>query len=182
GEIAGEDGVTHLIYKVMDRHNLNLAFKRVRANKGVPGVDVMAVDGLMGYIARNRDEFIRQIADGSYKPQPVKRVEIPQQDESERQLAIPTVKDRSVQQAILQVIEKEIDPTFSVNSFGFRPKRSAHDAVKKAKEYYNEGYRLVVDVDLKQYFDTVNHDRLMNYVEEYIKDKIIYQLKDKFIR
>lgn len=182
GEIAGEDGVTHLIYKVMDRHNLNLAFKRVRANKGVPGVDGMAVDELMGYIARNRDEFIRQIADGSYEPQPVKRVEIPKQDGSKRKLGIPTVKDRFVQQAILQVIEKKIDPTFSVNSFGFRPKRSAHDAVKKAKEYYKEGYRLVVDVDLKQYFDTVNHDRLMNYVEERIQDKIILGLIRKFLR
>src|SRR5699024_12434604 len=99
GEMAGEDGVTHLIYKVMDRHNLKLAFKRVRANKGVSGVDGMAVDELMGYIARNRDEFIRQISDGSYEPPPVIRVEIPRLDGSKRKLRIPTVKDRSEHQA-----------------------------------------------------------------------------------
>lgn len=182
GETAGEDGVTHLIYEVMDRNNLNLAFKRVRANKGAPGVDGMTTDELMEYITSNRDEFIRQIADGSYEPQPVKRVEIPKPDGSKRKLGIPTVKDRFVQQAILQVIEKEIDPTFSENSFGFRPKRSAHDAIRRAKEYYDEGYRTVVDVDLKQYFDTVNHDRLMHYVEEHIQDKIILRLIRKFLR
>src|SRR5699024_915308 len=142
GEIAGEDGGTHLIYKVMDRHNLNLAFKRVRANKGVPGVDGMAVDELMGYIARNRDEFIRQIADGSYEPQPGKRQEIPQQAGPKRKPRIPTFKDRVVQQATLQVIEKECDPTLSVKSFGIRPTRSAHPTMKKAKEYYEERYRL----------------------------------------
>src|SRR5699024_1921302 len=113
GEISGEDGVTHLIYKEMDRHNLNIAFKRVRANKGVSGMYGMSVDGHMLYIASNRDEIIQKIADGTYKSQPVKRVEIPKHDGSERKLGIPTVKDRFVHQAILQVIEKEIDPTFS---------------------------------------------------------------------
>jgi len=136
----------------------------------------------MGYILDNREEFTRQIADGSYEPQPVKRVEIPKPDGSKRKLGIPTVKDRFVQQAILQVIEKEIDPTFSENSFGFRPKRSAHDAINRAKEYYKMGYRTVVDIDLKQYFDTVDHDKLMHYVEEHIQDKIILRLIRKFLR
>lgn len=182
GEADTRDGVTHLIYEVMDRNNLNLAYKRVKANKGSPGVDGMTVDELMGYIINNRDEFSRQIADGSYEPQPVKREEVPKDDGSKRKLGIPTVKDRFVQQAILQVIEKEIDPTFSDNSFGFRPKRSAHDAIKRAKEYYDEGYRIVVDIDLEKYFDTVNHDRLMHYLEEYIPDKIILRLIRKFLR
>jgi len=117
GETDGKDGVTHLIYEVMDRKNLNLAYKRVKANKGAPGVDGMTVDELMGYIASNKDEFIRQIADGSYEPQPVKRAEIPKPDGSKRKLGIPTVKERFVQQAILQVIEKRIDPTFCVVGF-----------------------------------------------------------------
>lgn len=182
GETDRKDGVTHLIYKVMDRNNLNLAYKRVKTNKGAPGIDGMTVDELMVYLLRNKDELLRKVAEGSYEPQPVKRVEIPKSDGSKRKLGIPTVRDRFIQQAILQVIEEEIDPTFSENSFGFRPKRSAHDAINQAKEYYKKDYRTVVDIDLKQYFDTVNHDRLMHYLEEHIQDKIILQLIRKFLR
>src|SRR5690625_3621427 len=117
-ETAGEDGVTHLIYEVMDRNNLNLAFKRVKTNKGAPGVDGMTVDELMGYILSNKDEFIQQIANGSYEPQPVKRVEIPKPDGSKRKLGIPTVKDRFVQQAILQAFQKKTDQPFPDSNFG----------------------------------------------------------------
>lgn len=182
GETDRRDGVTRLIYEVVDRRNLNLAYKKVKANKGAAGIDGMTVDELHSYLIKNRDELTRQIADGSYKPKPVKRVEIPKSNGTKRKLGIPTVIDRLVQQAILQVIEKEIDPTFSKSSFGFRPKQSAHDAVKHAKQHYEEGYRIVVDIDLKQYFDTVNHDKLMFYVEEHIKDKIILRLIRKFLR
>lgn len=159
GETDGRDGVHDLITRIADRMNLNQAYKRVKANKGSAGIDVMTIDELFPYLIRNRDELIKQIRNGSYEPQPVRRVEIPKPDGSKRKLGVPTVCDRLVQQAILQVIERIFDPTFSDNSFGFRPNRSAHDAMKRAKAYYEEGYRYVVDIDLKSYFDTVNHDK-----------------------
>ena len=162
--------------------NLNNAYKRVRANKGSAGVDGMKVDELYSYLVLNRETLISQIKDGSYEPQPVKRVEIDKDDGSKRKLGIPTVIDRLVQQAILQVIETVINPTFSNSSFGFRPNRSAHDAMRQAKKYYEDGYRIVVDIDMKQYFDTVNHDKLMYHVEERIKDPIVLRLIRKFLR
>lgn len=182
GETERRDGVHHLINKVVSRSNLNRAYERVKANKGSAGVDGMTVDGLYTYLIVEGESLIEQIRDGSYVPKPVKRVEIPKPDGSKRKLGVPTVRDRFVQQAILQVIEKVIDPTFSNNSFGFRPNRSAHDAIKRAKEYYQEGYRTVVDIDMKQYFDTVDHDKLMFNVEKHIKDKIVLRLIRKFLR
>ncbi|MBM7571994.1 group II intron reverse transcriptase/maturase [Aquibacillus albus] len=182
GESEGRDGVTNLIDKVISRHNLNKAYKRVKANKGSSGVDGMEVEELYPYLILNRETLISQIKDGSYEPQPVKRVEIDKDDGSKRKLGVPTVIDRLVQQAILQIIEAIIDPTFSDSSFGFRPNRSAHDAMKQAKKYYGDGYRTVVDIDMKQYFDTVNHDKLMFHVEKHIKDPIILRLIRKFLR
>ncbi len=182
GETERRDGVSHLINKVASRSNLNQAYKKVKANKGAAGVDGMTVNELFAYLVLNKEELIEQIKTGSYEPQPVRRVEIPKPDGSKRKLGVPTVRDRLVQQAILQVIEKKIDPTFSDSSFGFRPNRSAHDAINCAKEYYKQGYRTVVDIDMKQYFDTVNHDKLMFHLEEHIKDKIILTLIRKFLR
>jgi group II intron reverse transcriptase/maturase len=181
-ETEGKDGVQNLLNKVTDRLNLNQAYKKVKANKGSAGIDGMTVDELFPFLIRNRNELIQQIRDGSYEPQPVKRVEIPKPDGTKRNLGVPTVSDRLVQQAILQVMERIFDPTFSDNSFGFRTNRSAHDAMKRAKAYYEEGYRYVVDLDLKSYFDTVNHDKLMHCVEQKIKDKKILRLIRKFLR
>ncbi|ARK31302.1 group II intron reverse transcriptase/maturase [Halalkalibacter krulwichiae] len=173
---------SELISEIIDRDNLNRAYKRVKKNKGKPGIDGMTVDKLPLFLAEERRSLVLSIKDGTYQPQPVKRVEIPKQDGSKRKLGIPTVKDRLVQQAILQVIEKWINPHFSENSFGFRPNRSAHDAIGKAKQYYEERYRYVVDIDMKQYFDTVNHDKLMYHVEEFIQDPIVLKLIRKFLR
>lgn len=182
GETERRDGVNDLINKIVSRSNLNQAYERVKANKGSAGVDGMNVDELLDYLKLEGNSLIEQIKNGSYEPQPVKRVEIPKPDGSKRKLGVPTVRDRLVQQAILQVIEKVIDPTFSESSFGFRPKRSAHDAIKRAKEYYEKGFKTVIDIDMKQYFDTVNHDKLMFCVEKHIKDKTVLRLIRKFLR
>ncbi|MED4071746.1 group II intron reverse transcriptase/maturase [Priestia endophytica] len=182
GETERRDGVSNLIDKIVSRSNLNNAYKRVKANKGSAGVDGMEVDELYSYIVLNRETLISQIKDGSYEPQPVKRVEIDKDDGSKRKLGVPTVIDRFIQQAILQVIEVVINPTFSNSSFGFRPNRSAHDAMRQAKKYYEDGHRTVVDIDMKQYFDTVNQDKLMFHVEEHIKDPVVLCLIRKFLR
>ncbi|WZX99296.1 group II intron reverse transcriptase/maturase [Bacillus sp. FSL W7-1360] len=182
GEAEGKDGVSELVMEIIDTDNLNRAYKNVKANKGAAGVDGMTVEELFVYLLKHKRTLVKQIKEGTYKPQPVKRVEIPKPDGTKRKLGIPTVCDRLVQQAILQVINKWIDPKFSDNSFGFRPNRSAHDAMKRAKEYFEEGYRFVVDIDMKQYFDTVNHDKLMYHVEEHIQDKTVLKLIRKFLR
>lgn len=183
GETTRRDGVQeNLISHITSRGNLNKAYKKVKANKGSAGIDGMEINELYPYIIQNRKILVAQIMDGSYEPQPVKRTEIDKEDGSKRKLGIPTVLDRFVQQAILQVIEPIIDPTFSDSSFGFRPNRSAHDAVNRAKIHYEEGNRIVIDIDMKQYFDTVNHDKLMYHVEEHIKDSTVLCLIRKFLR
>lgn len=182
GETERRDGVSYLVNKMVSRENLNTAYKAVKANKGSAGIDDMEVDELYGYLIVNREILIKQMSDGSYEPQPVKRVEIDKEDGSKRKLGVPTVVDRFVQQAILQIMEPVVDPTFSDSSFGFRPKRSAHDAMRRAKQYYEEGYRFVVDMDMQQYFDTVNHDKLMYHVEEHIQDSTVLRLLRKFLR
>src|SRR5699024_6698849 len=182
GETERRDGVSYLVNKMVSRENLNTAYKAVKANKGSAGIDDMEVDELYGYLIVNREILIKQMSDGSYEPQPVKRVEIDKEDGSKRKLGVPTVVDRFVQQAILQIMEPVVDPTFSDSSFGFRPKRSAHDAMRRAKQYYEQGYRFVVDMDMQQYFDTVNHDKLMYHVEEHIQDSTVLRLLRKFLR
>lgn len=138
----------NLIDKIVSHDNLNRAYKRVKSNKGSAGIDEMEVEQLLGHLVMNKKSIISQIRDGSYEPKPVKRVLIDKEDGSKRKLGVPTVTDRFVQQAISQVIEMVVDPTFSDLSFGFRPRRSAHDAMKRAKEYYEDGYRTVVDIDM----------------------------------
>jgi RNA-directed DNA polymerase len=151
--------------------NLEQALRRVTANKGSAGIDGMRVEELANHLKEHWAEIEEQLLLGTYKPNPVKRVEIPKGDGGTRKLGIPTVRDRFIQQAILQVIQKVFDSTFSEYSYGFRPNRSAHQAVLQAQKYISEGYRIVVDIDLEKFFDRVNHDRLMSTLAKRITDK-----------
>src|SRR5699024_4112532 len=175
------DGI-NLIDKVISNSNLWNACERVKKNKGAPGVDGITVDELENHMKKYFQPLKRKLRDGTYQAQPVKRVAIPKSDGSKRYLGIPCVLDRVVQQAILQVIEPIIDPHFSDNSYGFRKGRNAHQAIKKAEEYYEQGYRVVVDCDLKSYFDTIHHQRLKSYLEKFISDKVVLKLIWKFLR
>ncbi|WP_413378044.1 group II intron reverse transcriptase/maturase [Alkalihalobacillus sp. 1P02AB] len=177
-----EQGGIHLMDKVIDHKNLWIAYEKVRKNKGAPGVDGITVYQLQAHMDKYYKELRRKLKEGTYHPQPVKRVGIPKPDGSKRYLGIPCVLDRVVQQAILQVIEPIIDPHFSPNSFGFRKKRNAHQAMELASQFYEEGYRVVVDCDLKSYFDTIHHQRVHAYLEEFISDKILLRLIWKFLR
>jgi len=176
-----QDGI-NLIGKVIADENLWKAYKKVRANKGAPGIDGITVYELEAHMRKYYQPLKKRLKDGTYTPQPVKRVPIPKPDGSKRYLGIPCVLDRVVQQAILQVINPIIDPYFSENSFGFRKGRNAHQAIKLAEQYYQDGYKVVVDCDLKSYFDTIHHQRLRAYLEEFITDKIVLKLIWKFLR
>jgi len=180
-EIGQQDGIG-LIDKVIDSNNLFRACEKVKANKGAPGIDGMTVDELFGHVSKYLDHLKRKLKDGTYEPLPVKRVEIPKSDGSKRKLGIPCVRDRMVQQAIYQVIGGLIDPQFSELSYGFRPKRNQHQAIKQSIQYYEQGYRVVVDCDLKSYFDTINHQKLMEYLKVFIQDTIILKLIWKFLK
>lgn len=172
----------HLMEAVSGSANLNLAYKRVKANGGAAGVDGMTVDALRGWIAANREALIAALLDGSYHPQPVRGVRIPKPGGGDRQLGIPTVVDRLVQQAIAQVLEPILDPRFSASSFGFRPGRSAHDALRQAREYVADGYEIVVDLDLEKFFDRVNHDILMSRLARRIGDKRLLRIIRRFLQ
>lgn len=173
----GERALTrHLMEAVCGAANLNRAYKRVKVNAGAPGVDGMTVEALRGWIAANRDHLIASLLDGSYQPQPVRGVSIPKPGGGERQLGIPTVVDRLVQQAIAQILDPILDPTFSASSFGFRPGRGAHDALRQARGYVADGYDIVVDLDLEKFFDRVNHDILMSRLARRIGDKRLLRI------
>jgi RNA-directed DNA polymerase len=161
---------TGLMEEVCERENLQQALRRVRANKGSPGVDGMTVDELPGYLKTHWPTIRTQLLNGTYTPQPVKRVEIPKPGGGTRALGVPTVLDRFIQQAVLQVLQRDWDPTFSPYSYGFRPHRSAHQAVTQAQAYIADGYRWVVDMDLEKFFDRVNHDQLMGAVAKRVAD------------
>jgi group II intron reverse transcriptase/maturase len=171
-----------LLEKLLSRENLNAAYKRVKKNGGAAGVDGMSVDEALPYLREHRDEITNRIRKGKYKPSPVRRVEIPKPDGGIRLLGVPTVIDRVIQQATVQVLTPIFEPTFSDNSYGFRPKRSAHQAITKAKEYYDEGYRWVVDIDLEKYFDTVNHEILMDMVMMEVKERPVIRLIRAFLK
>lgn len=166
---------------MLSQSNLNSALKRVRENKGSAGVDGMSVDELPSYLKENGQAIRNQLLNGSYKPMPVKRVEIPKPDGGVRLLGIPTVLDRFIQQALAQVLQNGYDKTFSDSSFGFRPKRSAHQAILNAQIYQNEGYKFVVDIDLEKFFDKVNHDKLMGKLRRDIQDKRVLKLVRAFL-
>ncbi|GAA3351105.1 group II intron reverse transcriptase/maturase [Deinococcus persicinus] len=171
-----------MLNQILARPNMIQALKRVEANKGSQGVDMMPVQTLRQHILENWESIKAQILAGTYEPQPVRRVEIPKPDGGVRLLGIPTVTDRLIQQAISQILSKEYDQTFSDNSYGFRPNRSAHDAVRKEKGYMKEGYRWVVDMDLKKFFDKVDHDRLMATLAKRIRDKSLLKLIRKYLQ
>lgn len=171
-----------LMEEICQPENLNRAYRRVKANKGAPGVDGMTIVQLRSWIAEHKEELRTALLDGTYRPQPVRGVQIPKPGGGVRQLGIPTVIDRLVQQAILQVLEPLLDPTFSPSSFGFRPGRGAHDALKQAKEYVAEGRLIVVDVDLEKFFDRVNHDILMSRLSRRIADKRLLRIIRRFLQ
>src|SRR3989475_48812 len=171
-----------LMEEVCERENLVRAWKRVRQNKGSPGVDGMTIDDARGYLREHWPSIRSQLLEGTYHPQPVKRVEIPKPDGGIRKLGVPCVVDRLIQQALLQVLQKRWDPTFSEHSYGFRPGRSAHQAVAQAQRYIAEGYSVVVDLDLEKFFDRVNHDGLMARVAARVSDKRVLKLIRAFLR
>lgn len=164
-------GTRELMEEVCKPENLEKALKRVKANKGSSGIDGMRVEELTLYLKENWSRIKEQLLSGTYKPTPVKRVEIPKPDGGIRKLGIPTVLDRFIQQAILQVLQGMYDKTFSAHSYGFRPNKSAHQAVLQAQKHISDGYRVVVDIDLEKFFDKVNHDRLMSALAKRIEDK-----------
>lgn len=171
-----------LMSQILSRENMLQAFKRVEKNKGSHGVDRMPVQNLRQHIVENWLTIKEQILKGTYQPQPVRRVEIPKPDGGVRLLGIPTVTDRLIQQAIAQVLSRIYDPTFSHHSYGFRPNRSAHDAIREAKGFIREGYRWVVDMDLEKFFDQVNHDRLMGTLAKRIHDKPLLKLIRRYLQ
>jgi len=176
----GEDGrkvnTDKLLEKVLDRGNLNLAYKRVRKNDGSHGVDGMKAEGLLPWLKGNGERLKQSLQEGKYRPQPVRRVEIPKPDGGIRLLGIPTVVDRMIQQAIAQVLSPVFEKEFSKHSYGFRPGCNAHQAIKQAQDYINEGYKVVVDLDIEKFFDRVNHDKLMYLLARRITDKRLLKL------
>lgn len=171
-----------LIEKILSEDNLNEAIKKVKSNKGAPGVDKMSVAQIDDYFKVHKKEIISSIMNMTYKPQPVRRVYIPKANGKKRPLGIPTVVDRVIQQSIAQELSKIYEPLFSNSSYGFRPNRSAHNAIEKVLELLNEGYDWVVDLDIEKYFDTVNHDKLISILREEVNDKTTLHLIRKFLR
>ena len=171
-----------LLEKILAKDNLYQAYEKVKSNKGAGGVDKMGVDELLPYLKENQRQLIQSIKDGKYRPNPVRRVEIPKDNGKMRNLGIPTVVDRVIQQAISQVLTLIFEKQFSDNSYGFRPKRSAHDAMKKCIENTNNGFMYVVDMDLEKYFDTVNQSKLIEVLPRTIKDGRVISLIHKYLK
>jgi group II intron reverse transcriptase/maturase len=170
-----------LLEQALARENLVLSWKRVKANGGSAGVDGLTIRETAGYLKAHWPRTREELLTGRYRPRPVRRVQIPKPGGGVRELGIPTVTDRLIQQALLQVLQPLIDPTFSESSYGFRPGRRAQDAVLKAQQYVQEGYRVVVDVDLEKFFDRVNHDVLMDRLAKRIADKAVLRLVRRYL-
>lgn len=171
-----------LMDTILSRENLIEALKRVEKNKGSHGIDGTSVKSLRRHLYENWVALCNSLRNGTYQPNPVRRVEIPKPNGGVRLLGIPTVTDRFIQQAIAQVLTPLFDPTFSEQSYGFRPNRRGHDAVRKAKEYISEGYRWVIDMDLEKFFDKVNHDKLMGILANRIQDRLVLKLIRKYLQ
>ena len=186
--ITGDNGTNtdfwtdNLLDTILRSDNLNAAYKRVKGNRGSGGIDGMQVDELLPFLRDHREELVRQIREGKYKPNPVRRVEIPKEEKDKvRKLGIPTVVDRMIQQAIAQELTPIYEEQFSDNSFGFRPGRNAHDALTKCREYVNEGYIYAISMDLQAYFDTVNHSKLIEVLSRTVKDGRVISLIHKYL-
>ena len=171
----------NLMEEILGHQNLINACKRVKKNKGSHGIDGMGVKELMPYFIEHEEEIRETVLKGKYKPKPVRRVEIPKEDGTKRKLGVPTVIDRVIQQAMVQVLSPIYEPQFSENSFGFRPNRNQHQAIRKAREYIQEGYTTVISIDLEKYFDTVNHSKLIQILSETIKDGRVISLIHKYL-
>ena len=171
-----------IITKILERDNLNEAFKNVKANKGASGIDDLSIEETAEYIKQNKATIVWQLYNRKYLPQPVRRVEIPKPNGGMRKLGIPIVLDRVIQQAMVQVMSPMFEPYFSEYSYGFRPKRSCQQAIIKALEYMNDGYEWIVDIDLEKFFDNVPHDRLLRLVSDVIKDGNVVSLVNKFLK
>ena len=181
GEDAPVEG-RDLLARVLDPDNLQRALRQVRRNKGAPGIDGMSVDQLVTHLKIHWPTIRASLVDGTYTPQPVRRVAIPKPGDGTRNLGVPVVLDRFIEQTMLQVLQADWDPTFSEGSYGFRPKRSAHQAVAQAQAYIRQGYTWVVDLDLEKFFDRVNHDVLMHRVRERVTDRRAVTLIHRFLK
>ncbi len=170
-----------ILEQILLRDNMNNAYLKVKRNKGAGGVDKMEIDELLEHLKTHREEILKSLLEGSYKPYPVKRVEIPKENGKTRKLGIPTLTDRVIQQAILQVLSPIYEEQFSDTSYGFRPNRGCHDALKKCQEYANQGYWYVIDMDLEKFFDTVNQSMLIGILSRTIKDNRVISLIHKFL-
>ena len=170
-----------MLERILSSDNMNEAYQKVKRNKGAGGVDQMEMDELLEHLKTHREEILTSLLKGSYKPYPVKRVEIPKENGKTRKLGIPTLRDRVVQQAILQVLSPIYEKQFVETSYGFRPNRGCHDALKKCQEYANQGYWYVIDMDLEKFFDTVNQSMLMEILSRTIKDNRALSLIQKFL-
>ena len=178
---TGSPGRDDLLLQALAKANMEAAWKRVKSNRGSAGVDGLSIAETADYLRAHWPRIRESLLDGSYRPLPVRRVQIPKPDGGVRELGIPTVTDRLIQQALLQVLQRKIDPTFSEHSYGFRPGRRAHDAVLDAQRYVQDGYRVVVDVDLEKFFDRVNHDILMERLARRIDDKAVLRLIRRYL-
>jgi RNA-directed DNA polymerase len=178
-----EPALDNLMERILERENVKRAWQRVESNKGAPGSDGMRLDEFLAYAREHWSEIRQSLKDGSYQPRPVRRVVIPKpRGKGERKLGVPCVLDRVIQQAILQILTPIFDPTFSESSFGSRPKRSAHGAIRQVKANAKSGYRIAVDLDLEKFFDTVNHDVLMARVARKVTDKVLLGLIGRYLR
>ena len=171
-----------LMEVILTRENLNRAYKKVVSNKGAGGIDEMTVNELGDYIRENKDTILNSLRNRTYHPNPVRRVYIPKGNGKQRPLGIPTALDRTIQQAIAQPISVIYEKVFSEYSYGFRPNRSCHDAIKQALEYLNEGYEWLIDIDIEQFFDKVNHDKLIQILREQVNDSDVLNLIRKYLR
>ena len=176
------DGASDLLGAILDRDNLNRAYKRVKRNHGAAGIDGMTVEEALPWLKEHREELLQSIRAGSYIPSPVRRKEIPKPDGGVRKLGIPTVVDRVIQQAIAQKLQRIWEPLFSESSYGYRPQRSAQQAIRQVMRYAEQGYRYVVSVDLSKYFDTLNHELLMDLLHRQIQDMRVLRLIKKYLK
>ena len=181
-ETREQDNASDLMERILDKGNLNKAYQRVKSNKGAPGIDGMTVEEALPWLKEHKEELLESIKGGWFKPNPVRRKEIPKPDGGVRKLGIPTVIDRIVQQAIAQVLVPLYEPKFIDGSYGYRPNKSAQMAIQKVKEHAEEGYKYAVQLDLSKYFDTLNHALLINLLRQTIKDERVIQLIKKYLK